>query len=203
VKKLIYSISLFLFALLISTSANALVVGYQDISFDFPIVGSELPFTHYDLDPGIVSSDTFTQYNPFGTVAVYNTGDTFVADNTTNAFANAVSLLTNSIGDYIHAGWPYPLFTPESQLLYGPGFTDPDFFGSQIDKMTLVVNDFDFSIYDTPTPAAVGGGHIDYTITYESTSNSVPEPATILLLSPGLLGLVRFGRKKFKKIELR
>jgi hypothetical protein len=49
VKKIIYSISLFLFALLIATSANALVVGYQDISFDFPIHGDQLPFTHYDL----------------------------------------------------------------------------------------------------------------------------------------------------------
>ena len=196
-KKIIYSISLFLFALLIATSANALVVGYQDISFDFPIYGDELPFTHYDLIPGIISRDTSIQYNPFGTLAVYNTGDTFEADNTTGAFANAVSLLTNGIEDYIHVGWQYPLFPGESQHLYGPGFTDPDFFGSQIDKMTLVVNDFDFAL--NPSPVAAGGGSIDYTITYESTSNSVPEPATILLLSPGLLGLVRFGRKKFKK----
>lgn len=196
-KKSVISAFLFSFVLLFSTSAAALIVGYQDISFQFPIYGDQIPFTHYNLSPGIVSRDTSVEYNPFGTVEVYAAGDTFEADNTTDHFADAVSLLTNGITDYIHGGWPYPYFPPESDYLNGPGFTGIDFFGSKIDKMTLVVNSFDFEIYDEPTPGGVGGGSIGYKITYESTA-PIPEPATMILLASGLVALTAL-RRRFKK----
>lgn len=195
-KKCVISAFLFSFILLFSNSAAALIVGYQDISFQFPIYGNQIPFTHYNLRPGILSRDTWVQYNPFGTVEVYAAGDTFEADNTTDHFANAVSLLTNGITDYIHGGWPYPDFPPESEHLYGPGFTGTDFSGLQIDKITLVVNSFDFEIYE-PTTGGVGGGSIGYKITYESTA-PIPEPATMILLASGLMGLTAL-RRRFKK----
>jgi hypothetical protein len=45
----------------------------------------------------------------------------------------------------------------------------------------------------------VGQATYHFNITTEYVDAPVPEPATIILLSAGLLGLAGFGRRRFKK----
>jgi hypothetical protein len=65
--------------------------------------------------------------------------------------------------------------------------------GNRIDLLSVSMSMFDFE------PATVPGGYYDLVTTSWQEGSPVPEPTTLLLLGSGLLGVIGYGRKRFKK----
>ena len=87
--------------------------------------------------------------------------------------------------DVVPSSWTYAV------LKYGvgtPSVTNPDHWAIMDD------GDFDLELGDISGLPTGGLSHVSY-----FTGQSVPEPATMLLLGSGLFGLALFGRQRFKR----
>lgn len=211
-KKLIILATVLIVPLIIVHQSRAELIGYSQGGMGYATsIGSIL--SSVDISPWYSHNDLSDPiYRPFGTITIGSAfvGDIWTADSSSPDFANAVSLLTNGVydmvgGDNLTFGGSGAV--GEAYALQGPGYTDPDFQGSMINKMSLqldsyssqYVPDYPWGFDETETgPAYVT--MYDYTIDYEyAEEQPIPEPATLLLLGTGLLGLIGLGRKKFKK----
>ena len=202
-----------LMPLFTASPSQALFVGYRQSVWSsaesngkiYPSVDFSPFFSHDHLKAPI--------YRPFNNISIGpdSVGDEWVADSNSSDFANAVKLLTNGFEDFFgteHLTFSTILSASETEL-QGPGFKKLDFTGSSINKMTLqldsysscFVEDYPWS-YNDRRPAYLT--EYKYTIVYDyqnppGSPSPVPEPATMILLGTGLLSLVGFNRKKFKK----
>ncbi len=102
-------------------------------------------------------------------------------------------------GDGLGGLFPPPLFPPtgvwgSDVLLASLEFTCLDLGTSSLD-LSVTLGDLTEGFAIDPN---LGGWFADWNYTPGSVSNVVPEPATMLLFSTGLVGLAAF-RRKFKK----
>ena len=177
--------------------------GFGSITYGDPRVTLKLVLTDSD---DFISSN---RYFIFEDVILESSiiGSTFIATSATDpGFDAFAAVLTDGEDDYFWAGGGHPMFSGyglggqgwESDLLSGePGFTGVDLNGNHIGSISLTINNF--TIEDMPYGAE--NELIGYEWSWNATVsiNPVPEPATMLLLGTGLIGLAGIGRKKFFK----
>jgi hypothetical protein len=153
------------------------------------------PQTFTEVRPRIAYEFSEGVFDPiiFGSLQIgtSSVGSTFIADSSDSGFADFVNHLTNGLNEplrFVVEGWG--LGTNESNIL--PGLYGPDLYGAVIDSINLHINSLSFTY-----PASTYF-NFDATVTVNGEYGKVPEPATMLLLGSGLLGLWG-ARKKFKK----
>lgn len=193
-----------------SDFSQASIVGTSTSGFWSQIPSGDpyvLPFSSFSAAPGFYSErDSSIQvYKPFGNVSFSSSavGTSLLVDSGT-AFLGAVGLLTNGLVDnlsisYELYGSPYTIGAGyEWARLTGPGFNNPDFQGSLIDWMNLTIDSYSSKAISNQQGEPGFETIFEWTITYGNGPAPVPEPATMLLLASGLVGLAGF-RRKLKK----
>ncbi|HHD56620.1 MAG TPA: PEP-CTERM sorting domain-containing protein [Desulfobulbaceae bacterium] len=201
-KRLLPTVTLALcIAFMLTGSCLATLIGSHTRTLDLgQIIGQNTSFSFvpfYSLvnvpdapDPSAVA--------PFGPISLNQsdwgaTNLTYNADSSTTEFTHAASYLTNGwdneLGETIFSTHHSQSFGfSQSSLLTGSGFIYPDFHGSTITAMILTIDTFSQNslVY-----------HVDY---YDGNNpGPVPEPATMLLFSTGLVGLVAARRKRNRR----
>jgi hypothetical protein len=129
-------------------------------------------------------------------------GVTFRADAASDAdFPQLVAALANGVNDYVGDAVLSPEglgsigARPESEFFAGllPVRLGPDLLGYHITAMTLRIDALEL----LPATDNQGGGTLDARVTYsfEGTPPPIPEPATLLLVGAGLVGVARRMRR--------
>jgi hypothetical protein len=208
--KKIYFLALLLFLSIVFSSnpSQASIIGSSTTDFWSSVpegyLGSS-PLISFPAKPGFRNLIFGNVYNPFGNIYFSSNavGKRFLVDSG-NEFDNAVSILTNGYDDDLTLSFLTSTGSLnvigvglESSKLTGLGFTNPDYKGSVINWMILTIDSYE-SQQTTNQLGETGYETIfKYTITYGNGPAPVSEPATMLLLGSGLIGLVGYGRKKF------
>jgi len=208
---LITTISLFLY---LSSLSFALTIGsYSYYKSPAPehddIVGDEVQFEFwygpYSEYGEIVGGEYVPDWGPVldlnltqgdvGTTFIVNSGEAYdvFVDSITNGILDSYSWMYHSLGGSGTGGPEISLWTAsnhqeENMILhiqgYYGGLNGVDFEGFIIDHLAFHT--------DVHNPREFG-------FTIEVHGGPVPEPATMLLLGSGLVGLAAIGRKRFKK----